>query len=232
MFRKIAIVTPTLFAAVAVKNAGSDSKPPTDELAHYKCKPSELPMYAPLHSHNKVIRESHPPKNSAVQETIEGGIRVVRSNVQAGVNAAADQTKQLNHIVETGVAHTQSSVDYLREPNNLAQRSGAIAAGGVTGLVFAIRGGFIKKLLYASIGAGAVASVCYPTQAEHYARDALFEARKGFAIAYNFVKGVKPGDEVPVEPINKFPTNIDELKLFLWDLYDDAKEAVFSSKKK
>lgn len=96
-------------------------------------------------------------------------------------------------------------------------RTGAIAIGGLSGFIFAARGGFIKKVLYTTVGAGAVASLCYPRQAEQFAKEALFEARKGYAIAYNFVKGVKPGDEVPVEPITKFPTSLEDIKFLVID---------------
>lgn len=111
-------------------------------------------------------------------------------------------------------------------------RTGAIAIGGLSGFIFAARGGFIKKVLYTTIGAGAVASLCYPRQAEQFAQEALFEARKGYAIAYNFAKGVKPGDEVPVEPLTKFPTTLEDIKFLVYDLYDEAKEAFFPDKKK
>lgn len=111
-------------------------------------------------------------------------------------------------------------------------RTGAIAIGGLSGFIFAARGGFIKKVLYTTIGAGAVASLCYPRQAEQVAKDALFEARKGYTIAYNFVKGVKPGDEVSVEPIMNFPTSVDDIKYLVNDLYEEAKEALFPEKKK
>lgn len=54
MFRKLAVVpTSGLLAAVAVQAAGEPAKQSNqNELAHYTCKPSELPLYAPLHSYN------------------------------------------------------------------------------------------------------------------------------------------------------------------------------------
>lgn len=234
MLGKILVFTPTtLFAAVAVKQNAGDSKksPPEDELAHYKCRPSDLPVYTPLHAYKRPKGEAHPPKNSAPREALESGVRAVRSEVQSGISVLGEQKKWLNDIIDTGVAHTQSTLDYIKEPQNVMARSGAIALGGLTGLIFAARGGFVKKVLYTTAGAGVVASVCYPQQAEEYARDALFETRKGFAIAYNFVKGVKPGDETPVEPINKFPTSLEDLKHLFWDLWDEAKDAIFSKKK-
>jgi len=240
MFRKI-LATPArttatvmLLAAVPVKKAADapkDTAPVAEEFAHYQCKPSELPLYQPLHSYNKPKRDQHPPKNSATRETIESGIRVVRTEVQSGINVINEQKKHLDSYIDTAKAHSQSTIDYLNQPHNILPRSGAIAIGGLSGFIFAARGGFIKKVLYTSIGAGAIASLCYPRQAEQFARDALYEGRKGYAIAYNFVKGVKPGDEVPIEPISHFPTNLEDVKFLLWDLYDEGKEAMFGKKK-
>lgn len=156
---------------------------------------------------------------------------VVRTEIQAGYKALEKQKDTVNDYIHTAKEHTQSTIDYLNQPHNLMPRTGAIAIGGLSGFIFAARGGFIKKVLYTTIGAGAVASLCYPRQAEQFAKEALFEARKGYAIAYNFAKGVKPGEEVPVEPINKFPTSLEDVKFLMYDLYDEAKDALFPKKK-
>lgn len=176
-------------------------------------------------------RTPHPPKDSELRLTIEGGVRAVRTEIQSGYKVLEKQTDTVNEYIHTAKEHTQSTIDYLNQPHNLMPRTGAIAIGGLSGFIFAARGGFIKKVLYTTIGAGAVASLCYPRQAEQFAKEALFEARKGYAIAYNFVKGVKPGEEVPVEPISKFPTTLEDVKFMVFDLYDEAKDALFPKKK-
>lgn len=119
----------------------------------------------------------------------------------------------------------------MREPSNTFHRIGAIAAGGLSGLILGARGGFFKKLIYSSFGAGGVASICYPKQASEYSKEALVQARKTYAIAYNFVHGIKPGDHVPVDPVSKFPTSIGEVTDMLSDMFTSAKDALFSSKK-
>uniref|UniRef100_A0A1L8EE40 MICOS complex subunit n=1 Tax=Haematobia irritans TaxID=7368 RepID=A0A1L8EE40_HAEIR len=232
MFRKLAgVPTSTLVLAAVAVQPSSDAKQGKDELTHYKCKPSELPLYAPLHSFNTPKRTPHPPKDSAVRTAIEGGVCAVRTEIQAGYKVLEKQKDAVNEYINTAKAHTQSTIDYLNQPHNLMPRTGAIAIGGLSGFIFAARGGFIKKVLYTTVGAGAVASLCYPRQAEQFAKEALFEARKGYAIAYNFVKGVKPGEEVPVEPISKFPTTLEDVKFMALDLFDEAKEAIFPKKK-
>lgn len=233
MFRKVIFTTPAtavLLAAVPVKQSEVKAGENVEANAKFKCKPSELPLYQSLHELYSTKRESHPPKDSQARQTIESGVRVVRTEVQAGLNVLAEQKANFDNYYETAKAHTQSTIDYLNEPQNVLPRSGAIAVGGLSGFIFAARGGFIKKVLYTTIGAGTVASLCYPRQAEVFARDALVQARKGYAIAYNFIKGVKPGEEGTPEPVSKFPTSVEDLKYLALDLYDEAKEAIFGKK--
>lgn len=80
-------------------------------------------------------------------------------------------------------------MDYLNEEDNTVPRIGAVAIGGLSGLIFGVRGGFFKKLIYTSIGAGGVASICYPKEAKIYTEKALVETKRYVAIGYNFVYG-------------------------------------------
>ncbi|XP_067633182.1 MICOS complex subunit MIC27 [Eurosta solidaginis] len=232
MLRKILVTPPTalLFAAAPVKQTDVKQDGNVVDSSKFICKPSDLPLYQSLHEQNRTKDEPHTQQDSAVRQTVEGGVRVVRTQLEDGFNIFAEQKAQLDHYIDTAKAHTQSTIDYLNEPQNVLPRSGAIAVGGLSGFIFAARGGFIKKVLYTAIGAGAVASLCYPREAEVAARDALVQARKGYVIAYNFVKGVKPGDEVTPEPLSKFPTSMRDLKYLFLDLYDEAKEALFGKK--
>lgn len=224
-----------LLAAVPVtKSKETAAAAAEPDLSHYHCKRSELPLYAPLHSRNKPVNVSHAhmhPKQSPLRDSIESAVRVVRTEIQSGYEIVEKQKDSVVDLVSTAKAHTQSTIDYLNQPHNILPRTGAIAIGGLAGFIFAARGGFIKKIFYTSTGAGVVASLCYPQQASVAARDALYEARKGYAIAYNFVKGVKPGEEVPIEPINKFPTTAEDVKHMFWDLYDETMETLFPKKK-
>lgn len=77
----------------------------------------------------------------------------------------------------------------MNEPSNTIHRTGAIALGGASGFIIGLRGGIIKKLFYTLIGSGAVASVCYPKEADKYAQLALAEAKTYAKIAYNFAYG-------------------------------------------
>ena len=76
-------------------------------------------------------------------------------------------------------------LDYLREESNMMPRLGAVAIGGLTGLIFSLRGGKFKRLIYTSGGALSVAGVCYPKQAQ----DSLIIAKHYANIGYNFLYG-------------------------------------------
>lgn len=112
-------------------------------------------------------------------------------------------------------------------------RVGAIAIGGIAGMIFAVRGGFIKKVLYTGIGAGSIASLCYPKETSHYGQIALQEAKKNFAIGYNFAMGIKPEDNDKKLPdaVSKFPTSFKDLTNLGSDMINSAKAAVFPTKK-
>ena len=76
-------------------------------------------------------------------------------------------------------------LDYLKEEENVIPRSGAIALSGLTGLVFGLRRGFFKRLIYMSVGAGGMAALCYPKEAEEYYNEALVLGHKYALIGHH-----------------------------------------------
>lgn len=223
-------VTPILLGAVAV-NASADQ--PKQKTAPNKmvCKPSELPVYRPLNQ--KIACEcQHAHKNTkatGATGAIEEGFRAARLQVQEASKLVTDQKKQFVDLYEEGKKQTKFVNDYLHQEDNTMPRVGAIAIGGLAGLIFGLRGGFFKRIIYTSIGAGGVGSVCYPQEAEMYAQHGLVEAKKYATIGYNFVYGVKPGDKQLELPT--IPTNLGELKNSVSGLAKSAYEAVFPEKK-
>lgn len=81
------------------------------------------------------------------------------------------------------------ALDYLREENNILPRLGAITIGGLTGYIFALRGGKIKRFVYFTTGAGINAALCYPKEA----KESVHYAKHYGNIGYNFVYGGKGG---------------------------------------
>lgn len=167
-----------------------------------------------------------------VAEVIEDGFRTVRVSLQSVTDAVSSQRNQLGSYVDTAKDHSQFIFDYLNEEDNTMPRVGAIAVGGLAGLIFGLRGGFFKRLIYTSVGAGGVASICYPKEAKQYAEIALTESKKYANVGYNFVYGVKPGDPNQKElPLPNIPTSVEGLKNSLSELGKAAYDVVFPTKK-
>lgn len=100
--------------------------------------------------------------------------------------------------------------------------------GGMAGIIFGIRGGIIRKLVYGTIGTGAMGSICYPKEAEKIAQQSLVEAKKAATVAINFAYGIKPGDDTP--PINfpTIPTSLSEVGSSLSGAVGSIKDKIFS----
>lgn len=94
-------------------------------------------------------------------------------------------------------------------------RAGAIAISSLAGVVLGVRGGFFKKLFYASLTGGGMFAICYPREAKKYA-----------TITYNFAYGKKPGDESQKD-LPKFPSSFGDVKDRVVDLSSKAYDAVF-----
>ncbi|XP_055541957.1 MICOS complex subunit MIC27 isoform X2 [Wyeomyia smithii] len=222
---------PVMLGALVVKSeaketAGSN----TDAKSKQTCKPSELPLYRPVNQ--KIACECEGHKKETVSkpvQAIEDGIRAVRIQVFEVSKVVTNQKKQVAEWYEQGKKQTKFIRDYLNQEDNTLPRVGAIAIGGLSGLIFGLRGGFFRRLLYTSIGGAGVASICYPQEAEMYAQHGLVEAKKYATIGYNFVYGVKPGDQQLELPT--IPTSLGELKDSMSELAKSAYGAVFPEKK-
>lgn len=224
--------TPFVFGAavVAAKAADSGTSEAGPKTKPIICKPSELPLYRPINQKISCECEGHKKSSlSKPEQVIEEGFRTVRIQLCEATKMVTDQKKLVVDWYEDGKKQTKFVRDYLNEEDNTMPRVGAIAIGGVAGLIFGLRGGFIRRVLYMSVGAGGVASICYPQEAEVYAQHGLVEAKKYATIGYNFVYGVKPGDKQLELPT--IPNSLDALKDSVSGLAKTAYDAVFSEKK-
>ncbi|CRL02387.1 CLUMA_CG015049, isoform A [Clunio marinus] len=199
-------------AGVIVKNEESaDGK----KEKSFICRPSDLPIYTP-HVESKPKAEHKPSK---IAQTIEEGVSVVRKEVTKVTDVYENQKANLDRYYVKALKDTQHIRNYLQEEDNTLPRVGAIAVGSLAGVVFGIRGGFFKRLFYATVSGSAVAVVCYPREAKKYA-----------TVAYNFAYGIKPGDERQ-KTLPKFPTSFGEVKDNVVDLSSKAYNAAFGSQK-
>jgi len=147
-------------------------------------RPSQLPLYDQPEQNQYVLAPSEPG-------LLEENIKVARESLNLVSGQVTEAGEKMSHIYETGVAHSQGAYNQLLDEDNLAGRVGVIAGGATLGLLVGLlRGRFIKRVFYTTIGAGIGASISYPAEAKQLSDEAYTETRKKAMIAYNFVNGV------------------------------------------
>jgi len=128
-------------------------------------KPQELPLYGCPECPSKFeVVESTPCQiEAAVKE-----VRIVVTPALVAVKQVSDRGVQ---IVDTAVAHTKSSWNYVTSEGNTTVRGIAILSGGLAGMIIARRG-FFRKLILGTAGAGIVAANIYPDEYKKYKAEA------------------------------------------------------------
>ena len=123
---------------------------------------------------------------------VQDGFKTVREVTTEGVNMYNEAKESVNHVIETGTAHSSVAYNQLREEENLPARLALISGAGLLGLmVGSLRGRLFKKVLYSTIGAGAGVSFCYPEDAQEAGSVAYEEGRKAVLAGYSLVTGGK-----------------------------------------
>ena len=144
-----------------------------------------LPFYG------EAVKTEYAAKPSE-ESVLQDGFKVVREGVNEGVSVYRGACESVNHVIETGQAHSSVAYNQLREEENLPARLALISATGLLGLmVGSIRGRLFKKVLYSGLGAGAGATFCYPDEAKETGDMVYQEGRKTALVAYNFITGGK-----------------------------------------
>ncbi|KAG5347045.1 MIC27 protein, partial [Acromyrmex charruanus] len=169
-------------------------------------RPSELPIYC--------FEDDYSKQTSCTEcqpSALEQNISKIRKSVQAVVSEYQHYTDVISDTIDIGFEHSSSLLDYLREESNTMPRMGAIAIGGIAGLVLGLRGRKFKRIMYSSVGALSIAAICYPKKTKEG-----FDMTKHYInVAYNFVYGVKPGDnrqlQITMPEMTKMPTSFSEI---------------------
>ncbi|KAI5635841.1 apolipoprotein O domain-containing protein [Phthorimaea operculella] len=194
MLRTVAIGTgvmvtlmPTVKAAIPVDKEPQKPAP---------MKPSELPIYESPHAdYAEFIEEKSTKKQvGQVRSLLMEPITSVRQSVQS----VLEQTDSVRQTISDNIHEFQDRTDwivkYLREEENKDIRYGAVGMGGLTGFIFGLRGGIIRRVFYAGIGTTIMGAVCFPEETKELAHQNGVLAKQYINIAYNFLYGVKPGD--------------------------------------
>ena len=153
------------------------------EGASGKVKISELTFYGDA-------KKSEYAAQKADASLLQDGFKTVREVTTEGVNMYNETKESVNHVIETGTAHSSVAYNQLREEENLPARLALISGAGLLGLmVGSLRGRLFKKVLYSTLGAGAGVSFCYPDDAKEAGGQVYEEGRKAVLVGYNLLTG-------------------------------------------
>ncbi|XP_071856372.1 MICOS complex subunit 26/27 [Bombus fervidus] len=194
LFKKFLMPCGLCAAVPAMKPPTSpdDTTPCSNETQGKKLiKPSELPIYSIDDGYSKQMPCIEYPS------IVEENIRKVRQTVRE-IKVTLDR---VSHDVSSTFENLKFAIDYLQDEANIMPRIGAVGIGGLSGLIFSLRGGILKRLFYTTTGASIVGCICFPKEA----KQALNTAEHYGNISYNFVYGVKPGDNKKEISVNEFP---------------------------
>ncbi|KAH9634432.1 hypothetical protein HF086_008266 [Spodoptera exigua] len=219
----VATLIPVVGAATPIKDAPPNpQKPPP-------MKPSELPIYeAPHADYAEKVKSKSDNEVGYVRSMLLAPVRVMREQVQIAV----DHTDRAKHTIQDQYSELQDKTGwifkYLREEENKQVRYGAVAMGGLTGFIFGLRGGIIRRVFYAGATTTAMGYVCFPEETKDIMKNNSVLAKQYVNIAYNFLYGVKPGDpQLEVNfPELSFPKDFSEFVDMTVSLASSVKQAV------
>ncbi|XP_041973736.1 MICOS complex subunit MIC27-like isoform X2 [Aricia agestis] len=229
MLRKVVLgsgivaLIPTVNAASPVQEAAGPKKPPPMRL-------SELPIYdAPHADYNEYLETKEKEgKSSYMRSALHPPVQAVREQCQS----VWSQTESVKNVIKDNYNEfsdrSEWIVQYLREEENKQTRYGAVAMGGLTGFIFGLRGGFIRRLFYAGLGTTAMGYVCFPEETKEIMSENSTLLKQYINIAYNFLYGVKPGDpQLEVKfPELSIPKDFSEFVDMTVSLASTVKQAV------
>lgn len=223
----VAGLMPVVGAATVIKEESvtqdGPAKPPP-------MRPSDLPIYdAPHADYAEYLKSKNQTTSPGhIKSFLLAPVTAVREQVQVVV----EHTSHVKHSVEDQYHELQDKTDwimkYLREEENKDARYGAVAMGGLTGFIFGLRGGIIRRLIYASAGTTGMGLVCFPEETTDILKSNSALAKQYINIAYNFFYGVKPGDpQLEVKfPELSLPKDFSELVDMAISLASSIKQAV------
>ncbi|XP_075980429.1 uncharacterized protein LOC142979416 isoform X2 [Anticarsia gemmatalis] len=191
----VAALIPVVGAATPIKDEpvtlAGPARPPPMRL-------SELPIYeAPHAEYAEYVQAKRKERGPGyISSFLLSPVRAIREQVQVVV----DHTDHAKNAVQDQYHEFQDKTDwivkYLREEENKEVRYGAVAMGGLTGFIFGLRGGIIRRVIYAGTGTTLMGLVCFPEETKETLKNNSALAKQYINIAYNFLYGDRTGEEV------------------------------------
>jgi len=128
------------------------------------------------------------PQDSALEKMVQK----CREELEPLKDKVAPVTENARKEIANIYGTFKGNLCYLRKRAPEEMRIGTVVAGGLIGMLFGIRRGWTRRILYGAIGAGAGAYLAYPDETVYYVKNGIPIVQKYAMIAYNFVLGVEP----------------------------------------
>lgn len=109
---------------------------------------------------------------------IESSIRSAREASTPYYSILASSGRRGLDVLSTAYSHSASLYGSLREQGNDFPKAAVITFSGLSGLLLASRKGFIRKILYTTLGLSAAAVVCYPEKSRELLDISAYIARR------------------------------------------------------
>ncbi|GFO44902.1 micos complex subunit [Plakobranchus ocellatus] len=117
----------------------------------------DLPVYI-----KDIQEEEQPSKCIYPRNGIEEQIGNIRRGFQDFFGQYKETYNRAKQTVETGVAHSKSTLDFVQNNPGELPRVAFITVGSLGGFIFGYRGGILRKLFYGSVAGMSCAALCYP----------------------------------------------------------------------
>ena len=106
----------------------------------------------------------------------KSGVTTVRKSLFTFLDSFNDTTDTIKDKYEIGKAHTQSTIEYIRNDPGILPRAGVITVAGLGGIIAGYKGKAFKKVFLSVSAMVGAASLCYPNQAVEIATDVYNKA--------------------------------------------------------
>jgi len=135
------------------------------------------------------------PEDKDKDSALAKGVAKARNEIEPAKKSIRDLFKESVDLVADSTSYILNQIHYTQHEAPIEVKYATIAGGGILGLFAGLRRGKIGKLYTMALGSGAGFAICFPEDAKVYASKGYAHAKHYGAVAYNFVIGIKPGEE-------------------------------------
>jgi len=134
-------------------------------------------------------------KRAEAKETeLEKCVQKCRESFGPAYQEVTTYTEEISNFCKQYSDKVKQNLHFLQHKAPEEVRIATVASGGLLGMLFGMRRGIFKKLIYTAVGATGGAYLAYPRETKQYAREGFSMIKTYGLVAYNFAIG---GGKVP-----------------------------------